>query len=239
MEMQSVAKCSRAGDMDSLDGSDFDWKAVSENWHPITKMWPHKDHTGRRCIAVKFVVPAGASPGSSQGIKIHAAERLCSVAVDWPNQFHSEDGVWKCDGPVEALNDNARRMLDAEEDHMKQLKVFAETTLKAPFEIELPFPVKETRGPPVKMVAIKATGLRWCRFSLESNAEPTCKSSAAVMEEEFEEQSFIDCQLCGEWASTALSSSSSRKLSLSARTLRADTVNTTKADLWEHQFAMQ
>jgi len=184
--MQSAAKFSRAGDIDSLDG-EFDCKGASENCHPITKMWTCKDHAGRKCIGVKFVVPSGASPGSSKGIKIHAANLLCSVAVDWPEAFHSEDSIWKHDGPVEALNDNARRMLEAEEDHMKQLKVFAETTLKAPFECDLPFRVKETRSPPVKMVAIKAAGLRWCRFSLESAVEPTCKVSAAVMEEEFEE----------------------------------------------------
>jgi len=184
--MQSAAKCSR-GDIDSLDGSDFDYKAVSESWHPITFMCSYKDNAGRKCIAVKFVVPSGASPGSSKGIKIHATGRLCSVAVDWPALFHSEDGVWKCDGPVDKLDDNARRMLDAEEDHMKQLKVFSEATLTAPFEMDLPFPVKETRSPPLKIVSIKATGLRWCRFSLESTVEPTCKVSAAVMEEEFDE----------------------------------------------------
>jgi len=70
---------------------------------------------------------------------------------------------------------------------MKQLKVFSEATLAAPFEMDLPFPVKETRSPPLKIVSIKATGLRWCRFSLESTVEPTYKVSAAVMEEEFDE----------------------------------------------------
>jgi len=159
--------------------------AVSEEWHPITRMWPFDDHEGRHCVGIKFITASGMSPGSTEGIDIHAFGSAVEITADWPKDFHNHSLVNKYDN-IDKLDVTTLNLLQAEEKFLKKLKHFEESTKRATVTLDLPFPVRETRKPKLKSINIRSSGLRWIRFHLESTKEPLFASKDVAEDEEFD-----------------------------------------------------
>jgi len=170
-------------DVDVVDDSYY--LAISGEWHPITRMWPFDDHEGRKCIGIKFITASGMSPGSTEGIDIHAFGTTVEITADWPKDFYNHSLVNKYDN-IDKLDVTTLNLLQAEEKFLKKLLHFQEATKRATVTMDLPFAVRETRKPKLKSINIRSSGLRWIRFHLESTKEPLFASKDVAEDEEFD-----------------------------------------------------
>lgn len=153
---------------------------VSSFWHPLVRKWLWTKANGHQMIAIKFCPTAGMSPGTTAGIDIHAVGASCSITADWPNEFYSLESVRKYYGDKALQDADIQRMLNAEEDHLKQLMLHADDKPRATVVIPLDFPVIETRNPASQVVSIKATGTRMITIQLASTNVPNFAAKQVI-----------------------------------------------------------
>lgn len=124
------------------------------------RMWKWTAKDGHRMVSIEVCLTAGMSPGNTNGIDIHAVGRTCSIIADWPKEFYEMSRVKKYYSKEELEDENTVRMLNAEEDSLRRVVKQAGTAPRATVEVPLPFPVIETRNPPIKSVTVSETGTR-------------------------------------------------------------------------------
>jgi len=176
-EEEQLAKEQEA--IDSID-------QVSQLWHPLVSKWQWTRANGHRMIAIKFCPTAGMSPGTTAGIDIHAIGASCSITADWPKEFYDLDCVRKYYGETALKDLDVQRMLNAEEDHLKQLMLYADETPRATVVVPLDFPVIETRNPQSNVVSIKGTGTRMITIQLASTNVPNFAAKQVVSDAVFD-----------------------------------------------------
>jgi hypothetical protein len=159
---------------------------VSAFWHPLVRKWQWTKANGHRMLAIKFCPTAGMSPGTTAGIDIHAVGASCSITADWPKEFYSLDCVRKYYGETALKDLDVQRMLNAEEDHLKQLMLHADETPRATVVIPLDFPVIETRNPESNVVSIKCSGTRMITIQLASTNVPNFAAKQVVADAVFD-----------------------------------------------------
>ena len=176
----------------STEPNDADDAASPENsvhqlWHPLIRMWTWTQMDGHQMVSIKFCPTAGMSPGSTDGIDIHAVGATCSIVADWPKEFWEELYIRKYYSKEELQDPNAVRMLDAEQDSLRKLVVYEDSKPRAPVDIPLPFAVMETRNTPLKVVNISKTGSRMVTFSLASTVVPSFAKKKVHQDQTFDD----------------------------------------------------
>jgi len=160
---------------------------VSSFWHPLVRKWQWTKANGHQMIAIKFCPTAGMSPGTTVGIDVHAVGASCSITADWPKEFYSLESVRKYYKDTALADADTQRMLNAEEDHLKQLSMlYADDQPRATVIIPLDFPVIETRNPPSQVVSIKASGARMITIQLASTNVPNFAAKQVIQDATFD-----------------------------------------------------
>lgn len=159
---------------------------VSSFWHPLVRKWQWTKANGHQMIVIKFCLTAGMLPGTTAGIDIHAVGAPCSIRADWPKEFYSLESVRKYYGDKALKDADIQHMLNAEEDHLKQLMMHADDTPCVTVVIPLEFHVIETRNPESNVVCIKGSGARMITIQLASTNVPIFAAKQVVEDAVFD-----------------------------------------------------
>ena len=160
---------------------------VHEWWFPLVRVWQWEASSGRMMVSIKFIPSCGMSPGSNQGIDIHAVGQTCTITADWPKEFSEMSRVRKYYTKEELQDQDTNRMLNAEEDNIRRVVKREGTDQRATAEIALPFPVMETRDPPMKSVSIASTGTRMITIQLACTTVSTFATKTDRQDQEFDD----------------------------------------------------
>jgi hypothetical protein len=184
---QGPAKIPKTEEASSSYKHSVDLLESTQQIRPVIYMWPWSKKDGHEMVSIKFSPNAGMSPDTDDGIEIHAVGSFCYITCDWPRKFIAPDpSTYYKD--VELQDEDIQRMVTAERDFLrKALLAHADEILRTTMVITVPFPVIETRNPPMKLVAIDKCGTCWLTIWLASTIVPNFVARKSVKETRFEE----------------------------------------------------
>ena len=90
--------------------------------------------------------------------QVHAYDSICTLNINWPQFFNQDPDTVEAFYTKEEKEDkDIQREINAKKDHIRKLKATADEMKVSSFDIDLPFPVIETKIPDLKILEVSST----------------------------------------------------------------------------------